>query len=178
MDDQRTHPQDVKDERDYPAPKSRELAWVQDAIVVPDEGVRSLLATDPPAVVLDQVRLASIGAGLLQRAGLHRFADFQDGDLDDVRLTPEQGRVWHEFAGLLVLLRSSVRAGKDRAGAKGMKFVVCTGCHRFMLTPVVPTAKSCPLRPGCTGPQIVVPPATITSVPTPDEALAGARRTT
>lgn len=149
----------------FPPPQDGEIAWVVDAVTLAeDEGVQTFLASDPPDDVLDQVRLASVGLGLLSYLGRASFDTVTAEDISDVVLTEDQGRAWERASGLLPLLRSMVR-GQSR----GLRFVVCAGCHRWMVAKEVPKAKACPLTMGCGGPQVGVPAAVVTSV-TPDQA--------
>lgn len=130
-----------------------------------DDGVRTLLGSDPDPTVLDLARLASTGMALLNHLGVGSFAQVGTDALSAVVLTEDQGRAWEAAPGLLPLLRVTVRSV-----SKGLRFVVCAGCHRWMLAKDVPKAKACPLTVGCTGPQVGIPAGVVTSK-TPDQAV-------
>lgn len=148
----------------FPPPGEDEIAWIVDAVTLAeDAGVRALLASDPDPTVLDLARLASTGAAVLTHLGLGSFGEVTQEHLAPFVLTADQGRAWQSHPGLLHLLRVTVRGH-----SRGLRFVVCTGCHRWMVAKDVPKAKSCPLTTGCTGPQVGIPAGVVTSI-TPDQ---------
>ncbi|WP_114906744.1 hypothetical protein [Ornithinimicrobium murale] len=144
-----------------PWPEPGDPLWVVDALARPtDPGVQMLLAADVAERTLDIARLASTGIALLTFLGAPSFQDVSAADLENLTLTPDQGRAWQTVPGVLSVLRITV-SGKSR----GLKFVVCTGCGRWMVSKKVPTAKSCPLTMDCTGPLVGIPGGTPTTAP-------------
>lgn len=144
-----------------PRPEPGEPMWVLDALARPeDPGVLQLLEADLPERALDVARLASTGAALLEHLGVPSFDEVSAQDLTDLVLTPDQGRAWQTVPGVLSMLRVTIR-GRSR----GLKFVVCTGCGRWMLSKQVPKTKSCPLTMDCHGPQVDIPAGVVTSAP-------------
>lgn len=144
-----------------PRPEPGDPVWVLDALARPaDDGIRLLLASELPERVLDVARLASTGMALLEHLEAPSFEHVTSEQLSEVILTPDQGRAWQAVPGVLPLLRVTVR-GRSR----GLKFVVCTGCGRWMLSKQVPKSKSCPLTMECTGPQVGIPAGVATSTP-------------
>lgn len=145
--------------RRFPPPGPDEIAWIVDAVMLAeDEGIRTLLDRGPNEAVVDLVRLASTATGILAHLGQASFATVTAEQLQPYALTEEQGRAWDRFPDLLPLLRVTVRGQ-----SKGLRFVVCAGCHRWMLAKDVPKAKACPLTSDCTGPQVGVPAGIVTS---------------
>lgn len=143
------------------APRTGDRWWIHDALNLGGADVRPLVGDrDPTDAMFDAPRLASVGLGLLDHLGLGSFAEVRAADIAPVILTGPQGRAWQSMPGLLGLLRCSVRGR-----TKGVKFVVCAGCHRWLLARAVPTTKSCPITLGCEGVCVAIEPGIVSAIP-------------